>query len=197
MKQLFYFFAFSLLIAFSACARDKECHIIGRVTSPDLEGKMIFLVPMTNADSTNVDSIAIKDGKFEFHTKRHELRKILVDYHFRIDTQPLLVVCEPGTVQAIVGSTSSATGTTNNDALQRWKEKTELYQFKTQPVSKLYYEARQQKDSVAMSKYQATLTTMREDYTRETKELAATLNDGPLKEFFDKMYPQETGNKAK
>ena len=115
--------AVGMILLAIACGNDKTgvCHIMGTVDDPSLNGKRIFLVPMGDTRREVVDSIEIKDGKFEFSRDTVMMAQILLDYHYRMNTQTLLVVVEPGELQVHIGRVSSASGTPLNDTLQRWK----------------------------------------------------------------------------
>ncbi len=188
MKSFSIFFSLfiSALTLFSCGKENQECVINGVVDNPDLNGKMIFLVPLMNADSTNVDSIEIKEGKFEFRTKVNDMRKILVDYHFRYGTQPLLVVCEPGKVDVTIGATSSATGTKNNDILQEWKIATEVFNKQRSQMMRSLNDARQSHDSARESGIMKRIEEISSEYGEKSKQIVSKVEDGPLKEFFEK-----------
>ena len=115
-RKVLAFYLFTLL--FSSCqANDGKCHIIGTVIGEQYEGKRIFLVPNTGpATMETVDSMEITNGKFHFEPDSMQMYKILVDYHYRMGLQPLLVVGEPGIVNVIIDSISHATGTPQNDS---------------------------------------------------------------------------------
>lgn len=105
-------------MVFVACQESKVCKIHGTVVGEQYEGKRIFLVPFSGpATAETVDSIEIKDGKFEFTPDSMQIYKILLDYHYRFGTQPLIVVAEPGDIQVTIDTVSSAVGTPQNDSL--------------------------------------------------------------------------------
>ena len=80
-------------MVFVACQRGKVCKIHGTVVGRQYEGKRIFLVPFSGpATAETVDSIEIKDGKFEFTPDSMQIYKILLDYHYRFGTHALIVV---------------------------------------------------------------------------------------------------------
>lgn len=114
----------SILIVMGCKPNVKEgvSHIYGTMESKQWDGKKIFLVPMFGPqDAAHVDSVVIKDGKFEFTADSTELKIIRLDYHFRQGTQELLVVSEPGNVKVFIGRNSMTAGTPQNDSLQVWK----------------------------------------------------------------------------
>ncbi len=167
-------------ISFTAC-RDKAavtasgvCRIHGTIPEK-YNDKQIFLVPLTNDSRWNVDSVYIKDGKFEFESDTLMMAKILVDYHFRFGLQPLLVVVEPGDVTVVIDSISSASGTVQNDSLDKWKKLTELHNME---VSFLRQSG---KDAEADSVHLA--------YKQMTRHMADNMKEGSLHEFLKGLYP--------
>ena len=152
-----------------------QCRIHGTI-SQQYNDKRIFLVPLTGPQTAEyVDSIEVKDGKFEFTTDTLMMAKILVDYHYRMGVQPLLVVTEPGDVQVTIGEISSATGTPQNDSLQQWKMATETHN------SQLMQLRQQSKDEQADSVHQV--------YKRYTRQLAKNLEGTLLGDFLGSLYP--------
>ena len=100
MKNLLILLITTLMVVSISGCQDKvsptTCHIQGTMGSDDYDGKLIFLVPLNGAQTAEtVDSIEIKGRKFEFKTDSMQMYKILLDYHYRLGIQPLLVVGEP------------------------------------------------------------------------------------------------------
>lgn len=131
MKRILLFGMTLALVAitFTSCSKTpaNQCRIHG-TTPSQYNDKRIFLVPLYGPKTAEyVDSIEIKDGKFEFTTDTLMMAQILVDYHYRMGVQPLLVVTEPGDVQVIIDTMSHATGTPQNDSLEKWKQATEAH----------------------------------------------------------------------
>ena len=166
--------------------RNGECVIKGTVVNKDLEGKRIFLVPMFGPqDAAHVDSIEIRDGKFEFRKDTVMMAKIVMDYHYRFNTQTLLVATEPGTVEVVIDTVSSAKGTPQNDALQRWKEMTEVHNAQLRVRSEelgvrsegVKREERMRGDSIRLA------------YKQQSRKLAADMEDGVVKDFISGMFP--------
>ena len=116
MKVLpFYLFTFLLLLGCQQ-ANDGKCHIEGVVIGEQYEGKRIFLVPNSGpATMETVDSMEITNGKFHFEPDSIQMYKILLDYHYRMGLQPLIIVGEPGTIKVTIDSISHATGTPQNE----------------------------------------------------------------------------------
>ena len=85
------------------------CVIKGTI-SPEYNGKRIFLVPMEGPKTAEyVDSMEVANGQFEFKKDSVMMAKIVMDYHYRMNLQPLLVVTEGGVVNVhkfCIGNTS-------------------------------------------------------------------------------------------
>lgn len=151
------------------------CHIHGTI-SEQYNDKRIFLVPLTGPQTAEyVDSIEIKDGRFEFTTDTVMMAKILVDYHYRIGVQPLLVVTEPGDVQVVIDEVSSTTGTPLNDSLDKWKQATLAYNNQT-------IQLRREKRS-------SETDSLRQAYKQLTRQMAANVEGTVLGEFLAGFYP--------
>lgn len=127
MKKILFYFLLALLpLATMSCnsatANGGKCHITGSI-STRWNGIKIFLVPLEGPqDAAHVDSIVIKDGKFEFTKDSTALEIIRVDYHYRDGIQELLVCTEPGEVKVHIGENSTTAGTPQNDSLQVFKD---------------------------------------------------------------------------
>ena len=120
-KILLCFMAVVAATMFYSCgqADDGKCYIDGVVNGEQYEGKRIFIVPLYGPKTAEyVDSMEIKDGKFHFTKDTMQMYKILLDYHYRMNVQPLLVVGEPGTIKVTIDSVSHAVGTPQNDSLE-------------------------------------------------------------------------------
>lgn len=169
-----------LLVAVASCDGRQEpsaglCRIHGVAPNPNLEGKQIFLVPLTNDTRWNVDSVVIRDGRFAFERDTLMMAKIIIDYHFRQGFQPLLVVVEPGDIHVEIDSISSAHGTPQNDSLQMWKQITEAHNARQFALRKDGRVA--EADSLHLA------------YKRYTRQLAANLRKGVLHDFLENLYP--------
>lgn len=169
-----------LLVAVASCDDRQEpsaslCRIHGVAPNPNLDGKQIFLVPLTNDTRWNVDSVVIRDGRFAFERDTLMMAKIIIDYHFRQGFQPLLVVVEPGDIHVEIDSISSAHGTPQNDSLQMWKQITEAHNARQFALRKDGRVA--EADSLHLA------------YKRYTRQLAANLREGVLHDFLENLYP--------
>ena len=184
----FYLFSFFLL---SACQQnDGKCHIEGTVNGEQYEGKRIFLVPFSGpATAETVDSIEIKDGKFEFTPDSMQIYKILLDYHYRFGTQPLIVVAEPGDIMVTIDTISSAVGTPQNDSLQVWKELTEKHQREYGALMRLVNANVKQNDTIEAAKVKEQAQKIHVAYKNRTRAMAANMEGTILGSFLKGMFP--------
>lgn len=189
--SLIFFAAFFASCSKTATATGGEFRVHGTTSNPRLEGACIYLIALDASirDSVGIDSTFIKDGKFEISTTKSMMGILRVDYHHRYNIEDLLVVEEAGDLYANIDSVSSAHGTPNNDALQRWKNVNAVYRTKNATMAVNYTAARTAKDSVTMNKIKSRVDSLYLDFKQQTYKIADGLDDGPLKEFFYKMYP--------
>ena len=108
---------------FASCGRD-QYRIHGRVTSNDLEGVRVFLVPVGHEEPENVDSLEIHNHEFSFKGNKHRMCAIRLHRLHRDKGQNLLVATEPGDIYVTIGPNSTGGGTPQNDSLQVWKNLT-------------------------------------------------------------------------
>ena len=83
MRKFLLFGLMALMSGLFVACNDGKCHISGTVPE-NYEGKKIFLVPLFDGRAEVVDSVVIKNGKFEFTRDTLMIAKILIDYHFRL-----------------------------------------------------------------------------------------------------------------
>ncbi len=188
LAAVFGLMAVTSMVVMAGCkpTAKKICVIHGTMESSRWDGKKIFLVPMFGLqDAAHVDSVVIKDGKFEFTADTTEMKVIRVDYHFRDGVQDLLVVSEPGDVKVTIGSNSISGGTPQNDSLQVWKDK--VISFNTE-YNKLRMQVRQggSTDSL-MAKGKEIQNAMREFNVA----FAQRQPEGVFKNFLKNMYPSK------
>lgn len=191
MKKIIAILAFGLMtvtsmVVMAGCkaTTKKTCRIHGTMESSRWDGKKIFLVPMFGLqDAAHVDSVVIKDGKFEFTADTVEMKVIRVDYHYRDGVQDLLVVSEPGDVKVTIGANSVSGGTPQNDSLQVWKDK--MLWFNTE-YNQLRMQARQAgSDDILMTKGKEIQKALRE----YNAAFSQRQPQGVFKEFLQRMYP--------
>ena len=166
------------------------CHIVGTVDNPELNGKRIFLVPLTDSRMEVVDSIEIKDGKFEFTRDTVMMAKVVVDYHYRMNVQPLLVVCEPGEVNVSIGAISSASGTPLNDSLQHWKDATERHQAQMADYKAKRQALEEKGDKAVLDSLRQTADSQHLQYRRYSRDMAAALKGTVLGDFLAQQFPK-------
>jgi len=150
-------------------------HIHGYVTDSKLNGAQVFLVPLENAVKGNIDSVVIKDQRFEFEGDTVRMADIRIERQRRIGTQNLLVLTEPGDIYATISQVSSSYGTPQNDSLQMWKEWLEV--------------DRSQGNILRASGQMAAADSVHRAFRLRTVRLTENLPAGPLKEFFKQYYP--------
>ncbi len=149
------------------------CHVSGVAPDSMMEGKWVFLVPFDNATRNNVDSVLVKNGRFEFRSDTQMVAKVLTAFLLQLDVQPLLIVVEPGEVEVTIASTSSAKGTPQNDSLQQWKELTERHNSEMAAF-------RRADNRAAADSAQAV-------YVKRTQQLVRNLKHGVLHDFLNKL----------
>lgn len=177
-KVLFLLLALSACIL-SSCDRKDQYRIHGRVTSNDLEGLQIFLVPLGHETAEFVDSVHIHNHEFYFQGKEHWMCDIRLGKFNRDKGQNLLVVTEPGDIYVTIGPNSTGGGTPQNDSLQVWKDLTMAHNRVFGPL----YDAgrRTEADSVHNA------------YKERTRAMARALGkDSILGEFLMNLYPAPT-----
>jgi len=197
-KILLFIMALTAVATIYSCQseNDGKCHIEGTVNGEQFEGKRIFLVPLTGpATAETVDSMEITDGKFHFTTDDMKMYKILLDIHYRIGLQQLIIVAEPGTVKVSLDTVSHAIGTPQNDSLEQWKVRTEIH---NRQLNKMRQNITQLKNSgdTLQAKYikqrADSFHIVYKNYTRQmAKNMDGTVLGNFLKELFPLTYKQE------
>ena len=183
--------AFIAVILLDSCKSDTTCRIHGTVGIERLNGKRIFLVPLFGPQTAEyVDSVVIENGKFEFATDSAKMFKILVDYHYRLGVQQLLVVVgEPGDIQVTIDSISSAHGTPQNDSLQVWKELTMQYNHDYNMYSRTVHMLRERgltekADTILQQGRKVHLA-----YKNRSRQMAANMKGTTVGEFLEGLFP--------
>lgn len=173
-----------VMIGCKNTAAKETCRIHGTMESSRWDGKKIFLVPMFGLqDAAHVDSVVIKDGKFEFTADTMEMKVIRVDYRYRDGVQDLLVVSEPGDVNVVIGANSISGGTPQNDSLQVWKDR--MLKFNME-YGQLRMQAHQSgSDDIFMTKGKEIQKQLREYNIAFTRRMTP----GVFKDFLQRMYP--------
>lgn len=162
MKKILFLTVAAAAFLLCACGRD-EYRIHGRVTSNELEGVKIFLVPYGHEERENVDSVLIHNHEFEFKGREHWMCTLRLISHERHKGQNLLVATEPGDIYVTIGPDSRGGGTPQNDSLQVWKDLTMEH---NRVFGGLYDEGRKEEAKVVHA-----------EYLRRTREMALALGE--------------------
>jgi len=191
-KFLFSVIALTAMATIYSCqsAGDGKCHIEGTVNGEQYEGKRIFLVPLNGpATAETVDSMEITDGKFHFTPDSMQMYKILLDYHYRLGIQPLLVVGEPGNVTVSIDTVSHAIGTPQNDSLEKWKVRTEMHNQQMRLMRVNINNLKEKGDSVQANYFKQRADSFHLVYKNYTRQLAKTMEGSLLGDFLKELYP--------
>lgn len=191
-KILLCFIAVAAVTMMFSCqsANNGKCRINGVVNGEQYEGKRIFLVPMYGPKTAEyVDSMEITNGQFHFEPDSAQMYKILLDYHYRFGLQPLLIVGEPGTIEVIIDSISHATGTPQNDSLEKWKVQTEIHNMQLAKMRKIIADLQMKGDTVQAQYLAQRADSFHLAYKNYTRRLAKNLKEGVLYDFLKEMYP--------
>ena len=191
-KILLCFIAVAAVTMMFSCqsANNGKCRINGVVNGEQYEGKRIFLVPMYGPKTAEyVDSMEITNGQFHFEPDSAQMYKILLDYHYRFGLQPLLIVGEPGTIEVIIDSISHATGTPQNDSLEKWKVQTEIHNLQLAKMRKNIADLQMKGDTVQAQYLAQRADSFHLAYKNYTRRMAKNLKEGVLYDFLKEMYP--------
>ena len=191
-KILLCFIALAAVTMMFSCqsANNGKCRINGVVNGEQYEGKRIFLVPMYGPKTAEyVDSMELTNGQFHFEPDSAQMYKILLDYHYRFGLQPLLIVGEPGTIEVIIDSISHATGTPQNDSLEKWKVQTEIHNLQLAKMRKNIADLQMKGDTVQAQYLAQRADSFHLAYKNYTRRLAKNLKEGVLYDFLKEMYP--------
>lgn len=191
MKRILIFLmATAAIVLLNSCKRDTTCRIHGKVGIERLNGKRIFLVPLFGPQTAEyVDSVVIENGKFEFATDSAKMFKILVDYHYRLGVQQLLVVGEPGDIEVTIDSISSAGGAPQNDSLQAWKELTQQYNHDKNMYSRTVNMLRERDLMEKADTIEREGRKVHLAYKNRTRQMAANMKGTTVGEFLEGLFP--------
>ena len=191
-KILLCLMALATVVTIYSCKspNDGVCRIQGFVNGEQYEGKRIFLVPFTGPKTAEyVDSMEIKDGKFNFETDTMQMYTILMDYHYRFGLQPLLVIGEPGELKVIIDSVSHAMGTPQNDSLEKWKVRTEIHNRELGKMRRYILNLQKQGDTVQAKYIQQRADSFHLVYKNYSRHLAENMKEGILHDFLKNQFP--------
>ena len=178
------------LVIVGCTGRDNGmCYIHGTISNK-YDGKKIFMKPFQGlSKSETVDSVVIKDGKFEFESDTAQMKVVLLDYHYRMGTENLLVITEPGDVYLEIGETSRSWGTPQNDSLQQWKERKQAFDMQfmemMRETERLKKEGQTAKSDSLLDEAKA----LRKTFNGFSRRLAANAKEGVLHDFLTPMFP--------
>ena len=184
--------AMAVVAMFFSCQRanDGKCHISGTVNGEEYEGKRIFLVPFSGpATAETVDSMEITNGKFHFEPDSVQMYKILLDYHYRMGLQPLIVVGEPGHITVTIDSVSHATGTPQNDSLEQWKVQTEIHNRQYGLMRKNVADLTKRGDTLQANYIKQRADSFHLVYKNYTRQLAKNMEGTTLGDFLKELFP--------
>lgn len=189
MKKILFFALLMFTVSsFVGCTVSKKCRIHGTLPNNSYEGVRIFLVPAEGPQTAKeVDSVEIKEGKFDFATDKDEVAVIRLDYHRRFGIEDLLVVTEPGDIYVTIDSVSHSHGTPQNDILDKWKNRTESHNRNYISLMRSAA-AMKKKDAPKAQKIFDEAQKCDNEYKAYTMKVTENLPDGPLKKFMKKLY---------
>ena len=189
-KLLLCVMAATAMMMLDSCQQNNVCKIEGVVNGEKYEGKRIFLIPLKGPKTAEtVDSVEIKDGKFEFTTDSMQMYKILLDLRFRFGVQPLLIVGEPGTIQVTIDTISHAVGTPLNDSLEQWKVQTQIHNRQLGLMRRNVAELSKKGDSVQANYIKQRADSFHLVYKNYTRQMAKNLEGSVLGDFLKDMFP--------
>lgn len=191
MKTLSYLWILLFLVFIIGCRPivETECRIHGEMGDHSRDGKKIYLVPLIRPDSVGVDSTEIKDGKFEFMTRKNMMAIIRVELRSRYGLEDLLVVTEPGDVTVKIDSVSIGKGTPRNDSLQHWKEYTQMHNRRLMSWHMKSRDARKVDDTVMAKAMKTLIDSLQREYRHYSRALAERIEEGPLRDFLKEQFP--------
>ena len=193
MRKLFYLLLAFVCAGAVCCTGSKDEYVIkGSTSQTRLDGERVFLVPYgtkSYEDSIGVDSVVIKNGKFEFRGHKGEfLARVTMDKRVRYGTQDLLIVTEPGEITVVIDSVSSGKGTPQNDLLQAWKILKEDHDKVQWNQSQHIKYLREQGDTVYANALADSLRTYNESYLKLIHDLMKTVGPGTAYDVLRQRY---------
>ncbi|MCR5454003.1 MAG: DUF4369 domain-containing protein [Bacteroidales bacterium] len=187
MKKIFVFLL--SVIALAGC--NNQCTIVGTVSNSNLNGKKIFLMPLDLSDSLGVDSVVIENNKFQFECHDEMLANIMVDYHYRLGNENLLVITEPGNINVKIGPVSSGGGTPQNDSLQVWKALIINQNSTLKTYQKEYDDFIKKGDTLSAKIMKNEIEKISTQFYSRTKQMTQNLKSGTLYDFLIQQIPND------
>lgn len=136
MKKILYLFSI-LAVLLTSCSQKNE--LTGTLSSPDCDGKQVYLLTMENFDSPFLptDSTVIKNGRFEFQLKDNQpegVGYILIKDAPRSIPNGIPFVYEKGHITVKIDSVAQVTGTPLNDKSQAFFDKLNVVAKKAEAI---------------------------------------------------------------
>jgi hypothetical protein len=139
MAKIFLFILF--VFCFISCRRDNVYTIDGIVKDKEFEGRKAYLVALDAVKTRDVDSTFVRNGRFVFtgRADSSKIKIVRVKAYWPKLVQDLLVVLEPGVIKVDIDTVSKGSGTTLNNAIQKWKEQKELSDIRLFSYTRVLY----------------------------------------------------------
>lgn len=193
MKSISVIFFIAAVFAFSSCeSQDDKFVIKGTTTQSRLNGERVFLVPFGGKeieDSIGVDSVVVKDNKFEFTGHGEYMARITMDKRVRYGTQDLLVVTESGgVVEVVIDSISHGGGTPQNEALEQWKNIKIMHDQIAGPQVVRLVNMRRDGDSINAEPLADSLKVFNEQFKSQVMDIIKVLGKGTVYDFLYERY---------
>lgn len=193
MKRFSVLFLLVALLGFVACDKRGEKFVIKGTTSQDrLNGELVFLVPFGGPqveDSIGVDSVVVKDNKFEFTGRGEYMARITMHKSVRYGTQDLLVVTEGGgVIDVVLDSVSHGGGTPQNEALEQWKNLKITHDRIAGPQIVRLFQMRRAGDSINAKPLSDSLKLFNQQYEEQVYGITKVLGKGTVCDFLTSRY---------
>lgn len=193
MKRFSVLFLLVALLGFVACDKRGEKFVIKGTTSQDrLNGELVFLVPFGGPqveDSIGVDSVVVKDNKFEFTGRGEYMARITMHKSVRYGTQDLLVVTEGGgVIDVVLDSVSHGGGTPQNEALEQWKNLKITHDRIAGPQIVRLFQMRRAGDSINAKPLSDSLKLFNQQYEEQVYGITKVLGKGTVYDFLTSRY---------
>lgn len=184
---------FIVAFVFASCADKGEKFVVKGVTTQSrLNGERVFLVPFGGPeieDSIGVDSVVVKDNKFEFVGHGEYMARITMDKRVRYGTQDLLIVTEAGgVINVVLDSISHGGGTPQNEALEQWKNLKIMHDQIAGPQVARLVNMRRDGDSINAKALSDSLNTFNEQYKTQVHAITNLLGKGTVYDFLISRY---------
>lgn len=193
MKHFSILFVLLAIVTFVSCDNKGEKFVVKGTTSQSrLNGERVFLVPFGGKnveDSIGVDSVVVKDNKFEFTGHGEYMARITMDKRVRYGTQDLLIVTEAGgEVKVVLDSISHGGGTPQNEALEQWKNLKTMHDQIAGPQVVRLVNMRRDGDSISAKALADSLEVFNKQYLEQVHAITKVLGKGTLYDFLTGRY---------